>query len=80
MIFESLFYDTYDNMFIDQEGNPVIDIFRIMSPAKLMVCKQKRGTYYFNSPYDDNVMYEVLFPTEAQEEDGYYYSHVERTY
>lgn len=80
MIINSWYYDSYDNILIDQEGYPVIDIFKVMSPSRLLWCKQKRGTFYFKSQTEVDVTYEVVFPLEGEEEDGYYYSHVERTY
>jgi len=78
-IINSWYYDPYDNMLIDQEGRPVIDIFRVMSPSRLLWCKQKRGTFYFKSQTEVDVTYEVVFPREGEEEDGYY-DFIERTY
>jgi hypothetical protein len=64
-------------MIIDEDGQILYDIFKVMSPGELLWCKLKRGTYYFESRYEKDVTYEVIFPLEIDEEDyqclEYYY-------
>ena len=73
MLIKSFYYISYYNFLIDEDGKPFPDIFRIMSPSKFMWCKLHRGTYYFDSEYDTNVRYEVVFPLEGEDEDYYYF-------
>jgi len=57
----SLYYDEEENYMVDQEGEIVYDIFRIISPGRLEYMKQKRGVEYIRG-VKPGVIYELDFP------------------
>ena len=61
----SIYWDPYFNDFTDIDGNLFVDIFRIISPNRLLLMKQKRGIWYEKTAKD--VTYELVFPLEEDD-------------
>ncbi len=68
MIVKSLYYMEDDNVFIDDDGYVVCDIFRYFSPNMLMLFREKRGTFYLPYKPSDEVVYELVFPLHEDDE------------
>jgi hypothetical protein len=60
MHIESIYWDPYSNDFTDDNGNLFADIFRIISPNRLLLMRLKRGTWY--EKVTDVFTYELVFP------------------
>lgn len=63
----SIYWDPYFNDFSDIEGNLFYDIFRIITPNKLLIMKKKRGILY--EKFSENITYELVFPLEEDDLD-----------
>jgi hypothetical protein len=61
----SIYWDPYYNDFTDIDGNLFADIFRIISPSRLLLMKLKRGIWYEKTATD--VVYELVFPLEEED-------------
>lgn len=61
----TIYYDPEFNLFEDENGEIVYDIFNYLSPNELMLLKEKRGTIYKNGPI--GVMYEIVAPLDMVE-------------
>lgn len=66
MVVESIYWDPYYNCFTDVEGNFFVDIFRLTTPNKLLLMKQKRGYWYEKI---NDVTYELVFPLKEDDDD-----------
>ena len=61
----SIYYDPELNLFEDQDGQLVYDIFHYLSPGELLLLKKKRGVLYKPGPLD--IMYEIVAPLCEEE-------------
>ena len=57
----TLYYNVYENLFRDQDDNIFYDIFRVLTPGRLLYLKQVRGVEYVTKK-EENVVYEIIFP------------------
>jgi hypothetical protein len=67
----SLYYDKYENIMVDQDGEPVFDIFRMITPSLFYLYKKRQGTYYIKSKDRKDVVYEFVFPLDGDEDEEY---------
>lgn len=69
------YYDSHENYFIDEDGEIVYDIFRVISPNRLYYLKFITNSEYDHTEYikdvTPGVVYELVF--SSWEEDGYDY-------
>lgn len=65
----SLYYYEYENYFVGDDGEIIYDIFRYISPSKLMLFKLKRGTYYIYPEDLKDTVYELVFPLDEEDYD-----------
>lgn len=59
----SWYYEPEENLFRDQDGFIVYDIFRVISPGRLLQLKRVRGVEYIEKR-QEGIMYELVFPWE----------------
>jgi hypothetical protein len=67
----SFYYDAYENLMTNDDGEIVFDIFRLIPPRLYNLYKQRPGTYYQKSKTNSEVMYEFVFPLEDEEDDDF---------
>lgn len=65
----TLYYDYEFNVFEDEDGEIVYDIFRIIRPARLEYLKNIGGTTEYVYNRRANTVYELIF--EYNEEEDY---------
>ena len=65
----TFYYYEWDNVMVDENGEPVYDIFRYVHPNRFLLYKEKQGTYYV--PGDGNIIYELVFPLDDENPDDY---------
>jgi hypothetical protein len=69
------YYDSYENYFVDENGEIVYDIFRVISPSRLFYLKSVLGNDYDHTEYikdiKPGVIYELVWL--VTEEEGYDY-------
>lgn len=65
--FKSIYYYEHANIMVDEDGNVVYDIFRIIPPTSFMLFKKKKGVYYVLSKEDEDLVYELIFPFREDE-------------
>lgn len=65
----SIYYCAYYNQFIDQNGDIVYNIFRLVQQSKIFLFKKLKGTYYVPSKHHKNLVYELVFPLEGDEDE-----------
>ena len=70
MTVTTLWYDHIDNYFTNDEGRIIYDIFKYMTPNKLLLIKKNPGYYYIYPKIYDTV-YEIYIPFEDEEEWGW---------
>ncbi len=61
----SIFYHPEFNVFQDQDGDIVFDIFSIISPNRLLLMKKNGGTFYTTHPICKDVICEIVFPIKC---------------
>lgn len=62
----SFYYDEYENIMVTEEGDPMLDIFRIIPPWRFLLLMKQRGTIYVAHP-DPRYMYELVFPLHGED-------------
>ena len=67
MIIESLYCYEDENLIRDQEGDIVYDIFRLISPGRLLLLKQKKDIIYIRNLKPETI-YEIVFVEQSDEE------------
>jgi hypothetical protein len=61
MVVVSFYYLKDDNMFIDEDGKVVYDIYKYVTPNDLFLFKLRKGTSQIHSKTDKNVVYELVY-------------------
>ena len=65
----SWYYYPDENLFRDEDGWIIYDIFRVISPGRLLFLKQVRGVEYIRVA---GAMLELVFPLLEDDEELYY--------
>jgi hypothetical protein len=58
--FRFLYYNTEQNMFYDQNGILIINIFELITPNDLLLFRQDPGHCIFQYKNKDNILYEIF--------------------
>jgi hypothetical protein len=66
--FKTIYYYEHGNLLVDEDGDIVYDIFRIIPPTSLRLFQEKRGVYYVLSEEDEDLVYELVFPFRKDDE------------
>lgn len=57
----SFYYDIFDNVMLDEDGNIIHDIYRYISPNMLLIFKEKKDNLYLPSG-EEGIIYEFIYP------------------
>lgn len=66
----SFWYDKEKNILTDDNGWPVYDIFRYITPNQYRLFLEKEGVFYIKK--SETLVYEFNYPFDEEDEEDYY--------
>ena len=59
-----LLYEPCNGRFIDEDGQPVLNIYEILSPTDVVIFRHLRESYIFSHKGNHNMIVEVFWPSD----------------
>ena len=69
MTVTSLYYDPFDNYFVNDDGRIVYDIFKYIPVESLATFKELPGYYYIYPTHNADEIYEIYIPFDEDLEE-----------
>ena len=63
---KSIYYYPDLNIFTDEDGNVIFNMFTIATPSQIFLMKLKRGYFYIDHPTDKDIKYEIICPMDDE--------------